>query len=244
MTEGPDPQALARAMEATWPPAELARAGGFLLRRGAGGGKRVSAATAETDAPDIPAARAAMAAWGQVPLFLIRPGEGALDAALAAQGDEVRDVTTVLAAPAAQLADPPPEPMAAFVHWPPLAMAETLWAEAGIGPGRLAVMHRVAGPRAAVLGRTEDRAAGVAFVAADGPVAVLHALAVVPGFRRRGTGLALLRAAAGWAVAAGADWLALAVTQANRPAQALYHRAGMAEVARYHYRAPPGPGGW
>lgn len=244
MTAAPDPRALAHAMAATWPPAEVARAGGFLLRRGAGGGKRVSAATAETAAPDIAAARAAMAAWGQAPLFLIRPGEAALDAALAAQGDAVQDVTTVLAAPAARLADPPPEPMAAFVHWPPLAVDETLWAEAGVGPGRLAVMGRVACPRAAVLARTDDRAAGVAFVAADGPVAMLHAVAVVPGFRRRGTGLALLRAAAGWAVAAGADWLALAVTEANAPAQALYRGAGMVEVARYHYRAPPGSGGW
>ena len=53
-----------------------------------------------------------------------------------------------------------------------------LWAEGGIGPARLAVMDRVTLPKTAILGRTGDRAAGVAFVAATGDCAMLHALEV------------------------------------------------------------------
>ena len=41
-----------------------------------------------------------MRAWGQRPLFLLRPGEEALDAALAARGYGSRDRIVILAAPA------------------------------------------------------------------------------------------------------------------------------------------------
>lgn len=226
------PQALARLMEATWPPARSWRVGPFRLRDGAGGGKRVSAASAEGEwgAEDIDAAEAAMDA----PLFLLRPEDGALDGALAGRGYRVIDPVVAYACDVAALE--PPRWFAAFPHWPPLQMAVDLWAEGHIGPARLAVMERVRGQKVAILARQDERPAGVAFVALGEGAAMLHALEVTPGLRRKGAAAAILRAAADWARAQGAGELALVVTEANQPARALYEKLGMHEVGRYHYR--------
>jgi GNAT superfamily N-acetyltransferase len=117
-----------------------------------------------------------------------------------------------------------------------LHIAAALWADAVIGPARLAVMQRVTGPKTVVLGRANDRAAGVAFVACHGVHAMLHALEVVPAMRRQGSAQNILRAAAGWARDQGAVSLSLVVTEANTPARTLYAAMGMVEIGRYHYR--------
>jgi N-acetylglutamate synthase len=229
------------AIDATWPAAEVRRRGPWTLRRGDGGGNRASAAsfngTGDPE-PDIAAAEAAMRAWGQVPLFMIRPGDEGLDAALARRGYAARDHVALLAAPTAALAPAEPDPLVLSGPAPLAVMAE-IWARGGIGPERLAVMARAAAPRAFLLGRTGDRPAGCAFVAVAGDVAMLHALEVAPASRRKGVGAAMTRAAAGWAVAAGAPRLALAVARANAAGCALYAALGMAEAAAYHYRATP-----
>lgn len=237
MAAAPD---FAGLMEATWPPAERLRCGPFTLRRGLGGGSRVSAATAEApcEAEDITRTEAAMTEMGQRPLVMIRPGEATLDAMLAERGYAVMDPVVLYAARVADL-KPPPDPLTAFPHWPPLQIARVLWAEGGIGAARLAVMERAAMPKAAILGRTGDRPSGVAFVARSGPVAFLHALEVSPASRRKGAARALVRAAALWAAEAGADWLALAVTEANDPARGLYASLGLQAVGQYHYRILP-----
>ena len=228
------PAQLFHAMEATWPPAAHHPLGPFLLRDGAGGGKRVSAASAEgpwTDA-DLTAAEAAMAE----PLFLIRPGDEALDAALAERGYQRIDPVVAYAAPAALLAAEPPAHMTTFPHWPPMEIARQLWADGHIGPARLAVMDRATGAKCAILSRASDRASGVAFVACDGPMAMLHALEVAPALRRQGSAHNILRAAAAWALDNGADTLALVVTEANADARRLYASLGMTIVGQYHYR--------
>ena len=237
--EPPRPPALAHAFEATWPPAGTRRVGPALLRDGAGGGARVSAATMEGSwrEPDIDAAEAAM----ERPLWRVRAGEGALDAALAARGRVVRDPTRLWWAEAERLAPEAPPRMTGFAVWPPIAMVREIWARGGIGPARLAVMARVEGPRTAHLARVSDRPAGVAFTAVAGEVAMVHAIEVAPAMRRRGAGLALLRHAAWWARGQGARHLALAVTEANGPANALYARAGMTPAPGYHYRAQEAP---
>jgi len=220
------------AMEATWPAARNWRLGPFCLRDGAGGGKRVSAASLEGafTAADLDAAEAAMAE----PLFLIRPGEAALDSALALRGYRVVDPVLAYAMPVAGIA--PPERMTTFPHWPPMEIARALWADAGIGAARLAVMERAAGPKCVILGRAQDRAAGVAFVACHGDIAMLHALEVVPALRRQGSAHNILRAAAAWALDQGAVTLALVVTEANAAARGLYASLGMKLVGQYHYR--------
>jgi GNAT superfamily N-acetyltransferase len=231
------PEALYRVMEATWPPAATFLAGPFCLRDGQGGGKRVSAATAEGPwaEGDIARAEEGMAALGQEPLFQVRAGEAALDTALAARGYRIVDPVVGYAAPVAAFA-PPPDPMTAFAHWPPLAVAARIWAEAGIGPERIAVMARAQGPHTVVLGRTADRAAGVAFVACAGEIAMLHALEVPEALRRQGTAHRILRAAAHWAQEAGVSTLSLVVTEANAGARSLYASFGMQAVGHYHYR--------
>ena len=62
------------------------------------------------------------------------------------------------------------------------------------------------------------------------------AVAVLEAERRKGAGAMLIRGAANWAEEAGADVLALAVTEANGSARALYEKLGMTVSARYHYR--------
>lgn len=234
MTPGMSGQVISgHVMEATWPPARAWAVGPFRVRDGAGGGKRVSAATCEGgwSEADLARAEAAMPA----PLFLIRDGDAALDAALAGRGYRVVDPVLAYAAPVAALAGEVP-PLAAFAHWPPLRIAADIWAEGGVGADRVAVMERVAGPKAVLLGRIEDRPVGVGFVAISGAEAMLHALEVRAMFRRKGAGAMLLRAAANWAVAAGAERLSLVVTAQNLAARALYARAGMEVVGQYHYR--------
>ena len=232
------PDLLSQVAEATWPPAAIHRQGPWLIREGQGGGQRVSAASPAGDwtADDIPLAEAAMQALGQSPLFVLHPQDAALDAALAACGYAHHDPVIAYAAPTAALADPPPAFLTAFPHWPPLAIATRLWAEGGIDPARLAVMARVTGPKTAILGRAGDRAAGIAFTAIHGNIAMLHALEVAPDQRRKGCAHNILRAAALWAHDHGAQTLALLVTERNIAARALYASLNMAVVGQYHYR--------
>jgi GNAT superfamily N-acetyltransferase len=227
------PAHLAAVMEATWPPLRRWQVGPFILRDGAGGGKRVSAASC--DGPFTEAELATAIASMAKPLMLIRDGDQALDAKLQARGWQIIDQVVAYAAPISQLAAELP-PLAAFAHWPPLEIARSIWAEGGIGPARLAVMDRVVGPKTAILARAADRPAGIAFVACHGKEAMLHALDVRAGHRRQGVGRTLLHAAANWAAAQGATRLTLVVTRQNVAACALYARVGMKIVGQYHYR--------
>lgn len=232
------PAQLLAVMEATWAPASTARHGPWTVRNGLGGGKRVSATTAEADWQDteIPQAEAAMAALDQPALFLIREGDGLLDQALMARGYRIVDPVVAYAAPVAIMAAQPPDHMTTFPHWPPMAIAADLWAEGGIGPARLEVMQRARGPKTVILGRAQDRAAGAAFVAIHENLAMLHALEVTPSQRRQGSAHNILKAAALWAQENGADTLSLVVTVANDPARRLYASFGMEVVGQYHYR--------
>ena len=229
--------ALYATVDATWPPAAVHRAGTWLVREGKGGGKRVSAATATgpVSDDDIAAAEAEHASLGQQPLFMIRAGDTALDAALEARGYRIVDPVVIYLAPVADLLAEVP-PVTAFAVWPPLAIQRELWARAGIGPERLAVMGRVAGPRTTILGRRKDRPAGTAFVAIHDKIAMLHALEVPPEMRRQKSAVYMLRRAVQWSQDHGAEWFSLVVTEANGPARALYASLGMAIVGHYHYR--------
>jgi len=234
--------ALAALAEATWPPAAVHRVGPWLIREGQGGGQRVSAASPApgtardwTDG-DIRQAEAAMRNLGQSPLFVLWPEDAALDAALEAAGYRVHDPVLVYEARTAELGAEEPPFLSTFAHWPPLGIARQIWAESGIGPARLAVMDRVAGPKTAILGRTGDRAAGVAFVATTGDCAMLHALEVSPALRRQGTAHNILQAAARWSLDHGAARLLLLVTEGNSKARHLYASRNMRIVGNYRYR--------
>jgi GNAT superfamily N-acetyltransferase len=232
---------LADVVQATWPPARSFDIGPFTLRDGAGGGKRVSAASAHapfTDA-DLAEAEGAMRAMGQSPLFAIWPDRGdfGLDAALSQRGYDVVEPVVGYSADAQDIMRRNADISHSYPHWPPLAIAREVWAQAGIGPARLAVMARATGPKTAILVRHGDHPAGMCFVAIAGGHAMIHALEVLPDHRRNGLAQKLINRAALWATSLGAAHLSLVVTRANAPARALYARMGMAEVGQYHYRA-------
>lgn len=214
--------------------------GPWHLREGAGGGQRVSAATAATTITesDIAEAEDGMRALGQSPLFMVRPDEKALDRWLEARNYERIDPVVLYGIAANRIAEKSP-PSMAILSWPPLAAQKDIWAAGGIGPARIDVMARSTCPKTAILGRTGDRAAATVFVAANDEVAMLHALETQPNYRRQGVGRRLVSAAAFWAVRTGAPWLTLAVTRANKPANALYKGLGMDVLAAYHYRRSP-----
>ncbi len=225
-------------LEATWPAAEVARGQGWVLRRGDGGGNRVSAASADGPDGDIAEAEAVLRSWGQRPLFSVRAGDEALDAALAARGYEAFDHSLLLAAPAAEMALLAPEDGAILCAGPLACMVE-LWGRHGTGPARLGIMERACAPKTWLMGRLGDRVAGCGFVAMHEGVAMLHSLTVDPDLRRRGLGALMTRAAARWALAQGGETLALAVTERNASARQLYEGLGLACAGRYHYRGAP-----
>jgi len=232
------PAALFAALEATWPAAHTTTMPPFVIRDGAGGGKRVSAASATgvVRADDIESAETAMRALGQPSLFTLRDRADPLDALLAARGYRMVDPTVIRACAIESLTAHHPPPLSAFTLWEPLQIMRDIWAEGGIGPARLAVMDRVTGPKTGLFGRSKDTPAGTGFVALHGAIAMVHALEVRPDFRRQGTARHMILAAAHWAAGQGARSVALAVTTGNEAANALYASLGMPFWARYHYR--------
>lgn len=229
------------AIDATWPPASTHRIGDVFIREGAGGGCRVSAATAAIlgTAPseaDLSASALAMRGLGQDPLFMVRSGEDALDEALAARGYGIISPVALLSIPARTASENAPTGLTALTCETLLARQAEIWRESGIGPARLAVMARVTGPRTYLIARHDDRSAGTAFLACDGAIAMVHALEICPHARRNGLGQAMMRKAAQWAVQQRAETLAVLVTRDNRAAMQMYQQLGMTEVAQYHYR--------
>jgi ribosomal protein S18 acetylase RimI-like enzyme len=62
---------------------------------------------------------------------------------------------------------------------------------------------------------------------------------VAADYRRRGLGLAMMRAAAQWAMTrAAANWCVLQVAEHNTAALALYRRLGFRLHHRYQYLRP------
>ncbi|WP_113910596.1 GNAT family N-acetyltransferase [Roseovarius dicentrarchi] len=240
----PDARRLFRALEATWPAHAAHKLGPWLLREGRGGGKRVSAASAHAPAThaDLAQAEGAMDSMGQPRCFMIRGGETGLDALLAQAGYEVIDPVTIYAAPLDALKMDTPAPTASFHLWEPLAIQHEIWHSGGIGPARIDVMYRAGGAKTALMGRRDGHVVATGFAAIDGATAMVHALEVLPGYRRQGVARALMLEAARWAIPLSAAHLAVACTATNSAATALYTSMGMRSACRYHYRQQPASG--
>lgn len=232
---------LTALLDGTWPAAQMDRCGPFTLRQGLGGGSRVSAATCDGAATpaQIDAAEAEMRDLGQQPLFMIRPGDAALDAQLERRGYEMFDPVVAYACPVAQLTDLPLPRVTVFSLWEPLAIMREIWAAGGIGAARRAIMDRAAGPKTGLLARYNEKPGAAAFVAIHDGIAMLHALEILPHQRMQGLGKWMMRGAAFWAAENGANTLAVACTRANAGANALYSSLGMSQVGQYHYRRKP-----
>lgn len=237
----PSAKKLYAVIDGTWPASAKQALGPWTIRLDDSGSSRVSAATAEIPfAPaDIPEAEAAMREAGQVPLFMIREGEDDLDRALEARGYGIKDPVNMYAGPIDEIATERPPPVTTFEAWPPLAVQTEVWAQGGIGKGRIAVMDRARPPKTTLLGRLNDRPAGTVYVGIAADCAMIHALEVAPDHRRQGLAAHLTRAAAYWARDNGADYLTLVTTVANEGANALYTSLGMTLVGHYHYRTLP-----
>lgn len=245
----PDTARLFEALEATWPPAGGDLVGPFRLRRGDGGGQRVSAAVWDEGAGPVDIARARdgleaaearMAGWGQAPLFMLRgASEDGLDRMLTDLGYRQSDPSLLLTAPVDDLAPRDLPPLRAIVAAPELSICREIWADGGVGPARQAVIARAPPPACAILGRRGDMPAGVTLVAVDGPIAMIHALHVVPAHRGEGVARTMILRAARWAAARGCTTLALAVVAQNTPARRLFEGLGFTRAAGYHYRAAP-----
>lgn len=236
----PSADRLLQASDATWPAARRWDLGPWTLREGQGGGQRVSSATARgpVTPQDITEAEAAMREIGQRPLFMIRDGETELDEMLAARGYVVKDPVTLYQTPIETLTDRPIPRVTAFEIWPPLAIMTDLWAAGGVGPDRLAVMHR-AETKTGILARWNEKPGGVGFAAVDGDICMVHAVEVPAHQRRQGVAGWIMRRAAFWGAAQGARHLAVLCVEQNAPANALYRGLGFASVGRYHYRTVP-----
>lgn len=233
------PGDLTALVDATWPPARRETCGPFQVNLSPGGGKRVTAAVLDggvATPADLDAADAAMRQAGQTPLYRVLPGQEALDTALAGRGFARVDDTVLCSAPLAPLLAIERPRVSVFDIWPPLAIMDEIWEHAGIGADRRAVMDRCTCPHAGLMGRVEDRAAGVGFVALQGATAMVHALETVPQFRRKGVARRMMGQAAVWANRHGADRLSVLVTAANTDARAFYAALGMTETGGYHYR--------
>lgn len=219
------------AVEATWPAAHMWQQDGWTMRDGAGGGKRVSAATAE---------RVGVAPRGPLPdLVMVREREDRLDATLEAAGHQIIDPVIVYQAPCAPLARLTPPGIRTITATRPLARMRQIWADGGIGEARLAVMERVQGPKTYAMGRVNDRIAACAFAACHEDIVMLHALEVSPAARRSGLGRDVTAALARWGELQGAKIFALLATIDNAPARALYEGLGMVSAGQYHYRTKP-----
>lgn len=102
--------------------------------------------------------------------------------------------------------------------------------------GWIAIVRRIAGPKAFALVRIDGELAGTALAnVADGWTCIT-AVHTQPPYRRRGVGRALVTALAEWARGQGAG-IFLQVEADNLAALRLYASVGFAPVYDYHYRA-------
>lgn len=238
--------AVAAAIEATWPPAESVPLGDWTIRRSRHGGRR-NGSVKPQGSPGMALDEALKAVVGhymfwEEPAYVQLPAAmTGLDADLAARGWTKEGDSHVLAADAEALAEHGVGGRMLVRVRAPLAAIEELWDAGGIGPARRAVMARAPQPREILMVRETDRVAGAAFIGLHGTIAVPHAIAVAPLYRRRGLGRALMIGAARWAREAGAKTIALSVDVTNEAALGLYESAGFVPVGRYHYRRAPAP---
>lgn len=234
----PDVQKLYEVTEATWPAFAQYEAGGFVIREGRGGGKRVCAATAEADFLELEIDRAEheMAGLGQAPLFMLRDGENELDQRLQERGYEVIDPVNLYAIAAEALATEEPPRTVAIPAWEPLKIMEEIWAAGGIGPARIDVMKRACSPKTGLVSRFNDQPAGASFMAMHQGISMLHSLEILPEHRRHGLGRWVMRRAGFWTLAQGGHTVSVLCTQANDAANALYQNLGMSLIGTYHYR--------
>jgi GNAT superfamily N-acetyltransferase len=229
-----------------WQGLETGRLGGWLLRAGGGFTGRANSALVVGDPGTTPAdAVDAVAGWysarGLRPCAQL-PGRQAraADAAFAAAGWDRDDDVLVLTAP---VAVHPPGPVPVDIS--PTPDEAWLTGYRYRGAELPAVAREVltnADQLAFASVRLDPAPAPLTAVArgvvTDGWLGVT-AVTVAEQHRRRGLATEVMAALQRWAADRGAHSVYLQVVADNRPALALYRRAGFIEHHRYHYRRAP-----
>ncbi|MEM1374480.1 MAG: GNAT family N-acetyltransferase [Pseudomonadota bacterium] len=229
---------IAEAVWVTWPGEATVDGGAFTLRRSGDDSRRSRAATANRAVSDAEIATAAqtMRSWGQPAMFWV-PGDAPdFEAQLSALGCTSHDASWYYVAPVSMLAARTPPRVSTFEIWEPLAIMADIFAATGTSRDRQGVMARAQCPKTTIFGRVDAKPAGVAYVGAHGPLAMVHALGVLPEHRRKGLAAHMMAQTAIWAAGQGCTQIGLAVGQANAAACALYASLGMEAVGHYHYR--------
>ena len=233
----PNARKLLRATDATWPAHSVKQKGGWKIRYGAGGGKRVSATIkVQNKLPIIEVAEDEMQALGQDKLFMILEEDYELDVALETRGYSIVDPSIIYICDILKLVSEPTPVAQTYQVWEPLEIMREIWQAGGIGDARVKVMDRVAGPKTGLLARDGDTVAGTAFVAIKDDIGMVHAVEVLQKNRRKGVARKLMAQAASWAKANGAIYMSLMTTKNNVPANKLYRSMNMEPTATYHYR--------
>ena len=224
----PNMPALYKATEAAWPSAGTTAQNGWVIKAGAGGGKRVCAAIQTDPNADIALAEATIQSLNQPRLFQIRTAEHELDAALNTRGYDLIDRAIFLMAPLSSLTKSQSDQN---VDTPNTTMKK-IWADGGVGPERLNVMARATTPK--TYAHIDHQA--VAYAAIHENICMAHAVKVSQNHRRQGLGKSIMHQLAGWAKTQGAEFMAVITVMDNIPARTLYQNLGMSEVGHYHYR--------
>jgi GNAT superfamily N-acetyltransferase len=243
----PDILALERATLSAVPAPRIAFDGGFVARSFAGGTGRANAACPLDPSPDpyLPARVTRIEGFyrraGFLPRFRSTPLDPpGLAELLTGCGYRAHDESQVICGPLGDRfrpdpdceALPGPDPdwamvMASGEHQVPARQQEK------------ARMPDILGvPAAWMLLRDAGRPAACAFVTADGELAGLFDLAVLPGFRRRGLGQRVMAAAGAWAKDRGARFAYAQVACSNAASLALNAGLGLTERYRYRYYLP------
>ncbi|CUH40582.1 putative acetyltransferase [Jannaschia seosinensis] len=235
----PDGAEIMAAIRATWPPSRLDRIGPFDLPAERRGTRRATSARLRPGAVATTDDIAAVEDARPGTVFGTRDGaEDAFADLLARRGYAMEGASVLLAGPLDPLLADPPPPVSGFPHWPPLAICDALWDAHGNEADRRRPTHRAQHPKAAILLRLDDRAAGTLFAAIHEGLAVCHMVLTLPRFRRQGVGMLGMRHVARWAREYGAHHVAMPVEANNDAALALYDRAGLVRRGGYRYWSP------
>ncbi|WP_425861637.1 GNAT family N-acetyltransferase [Arthrobacter sp. TWP1-1] len=242
-------------MDAAWPALERSTADGWVLRSAGGVTQRANSVWPAREAGDPRAALAEALDWyasrRQPVIFQLthRPEHAALGVLLDGLRYSHQSETLIMTAPAVNTATTLESALHVVISKAPSPeWLELWWSVDGRGGAvEKAIAERILLGAPALYATALDnqgQAVGTGRLAIPGVDGGdgwggIYGMAVHPDARRQGIATAVLVALFEAAKESGVENYWLMVTAANHGAQALYARAGFAEVGRYHYRQAP-----
>ena len=227
----------------SWPAQHTAQVDGWLLRLSVGATKRANSANALNPATDlmrvIDAAESTYTAAGLPTIFRLSPLAGDdVDGVLGRRGYEHLDQSLFMTL--ATIGDVAPSDDVVFEtartrEWTE-GFASASNTAVAANAAHVAIIDRIATPKACVTLYEEGRPAGFGLaVFVDGIVA-LSDIIICPTLRGCGLGRKIVRHMLSWGALQGAHSAMLQVVANNKPAIALYRSLGFTTAYTYHYR--------